>query len=60
MVEIECILVPATLKASTNKAWLIKLAGEEEHWIPIAECEHYVSRGLFSIPKWLALKKGII
>ncbi len=52
------------LKHETEKAYLINDGGDEDHWIPKAQCELGPKQrdGTYEItmPMWLAKEKGLI
>jgi hypothetical protein len=47
----------------TAKAWLVETPdGADQIWLPKSECEHHgedaLGRAIFTVPMWLARKKG--
>ena len=57
--ESETIIIAGEIKVSTGEAWLVTLDNGEEVWLPKSECHHYAEHHKFSVPRWLADKKGI-
>lgn len=56
----EIIEVGADLIRSTEKAWLVRSDVGEEIWIPKSLAEYNERRSELSLPRWLAMQRGLI
>ncbi len=45
---------------STDKAWMLNDADNEEVWLPKSMCEYDDTDKTMQLPEWLAFEKGLI
>jgi hypothetical protein len=61
MPDPKLIDIAGVKKHETDKAWLADVGLEQPVWLPKSQVEYYDDYGgIFTMPEWLAIEKGLI